>query len=117
GIDDDGLARKRATIDMALKRHSGILDDPLHVAAAVGGRELAALLGAALAARRRRIPVLIDGFVCTAALAPLAMLHPDGLAHAVAAHVSAEAPHPGPLRKLRLRPLVHPCLRLRRTSG
>ncbi len=66
GIDDDGLARKRAVIDLAVKRHAGILGDPLHVAAALGGRELAAILGAALAARRQRIPVLIDGFVCTA---------------------------------------------------
>src|SRR5260370_137376 len=70
GIDDDGLVRKRAVIDLAVKRHAGILGDPLHVAAALGGRELAAILGAALAARRQRIPVLIDGFVCTAAVAP-----------------------------------------------
>jgi len=117
GIDDDGLARKRATIDSALKRHSGILDDPLHVAAAVGGRELAAILGAALAARQQRIPVLIDGFVCTAALAPLAMLHPDGLAHAVAAHVSAEAAHRALLDKLGLEPLVDLGMRLGEASG
>src|SRR5215468_12244493 len=93
GVDDDGLARKRAAIDAALKRHSGILGDPLRVAAALGGRELAAILGAALAARRQRIPILIDGFVCTAALAPLALLRADGLAHAMAAHVSAEDAH------------------------
>src|SRR5215468_2578228 len=93
GVDDDGLARKRAAIDAALKRHSGILGDPLRVAAALGGRELAAILGAALAARRQRIPVLIDGFVCTAAVAPLALLRADGLAHAMAAHVSAEDAH------------------------
>jgi nicotinate-nucleotide--dimethylbenzimidazole phosphoribosyltransferase len=117
GIDDEGLARKRAAIDMALTRHAGVLGDPLHVAAALGGRELAAILGAALAARRQRIPVLIDGFVCTAALAPLKILRPDGLAHALAAHVSAEAAHRALLDKLGLLPLVDLDMRLGEASG
>ena len=47
--------------DRALDRHAGLLDDPLRVAAAFGGRELAAILGATLAARRQNIPVLLDG--------------------------------------------------------
>ena len=63
------------------RRHAAVLDDPLAVAAALGGRELAAILGATLAARRQRIPVLLDGFVCTAAVAPLAKLRGDTLAH------------------------------------
>jgi nicotinate-nucleotide--dimethylbenzimidazole phosphoribosyltransferase len=117
GVDDDGLARKRAAIDKALARHADILGDPLHVAAALGGRELAAMLGAALAARRQRIPVLIDGFVSTAALAPLAKLHPDGLAHAVAAHVSAEAAHRTLLDELGLKPLLDLGMRLGEASG
>ncbi len=117
GIDDDGLARKRHAIDVALKRHAGLLTDPLHVAAALGGRELAAILGAALAARRRRIPVLIDGFVCTAAVAPLARLRSDGLDHALAAHVSAEAAHRALLDELGLKPLIDLGMRLGEASG
>jgi len=117
GVDDHGLARKRAAIDMALSCHAGILGDPLHVAATLGGRELAAMLGAALAARRQRIPVLIDGFVCTAALAPLARLRNDGLAHAVAAHVSAEAAHRALLDELGLKPLIDLGMRLGEASG
>ena len=117
GVDDHGLARKRAAIDMALRRHADILDDPLHVAATLGGRELAAILGAALAARRQRIPVLIDGFVCTAALAPLAKLGANGLAHAVAAHVSAEAAHRTLLEELGLKPLIDLGMRLGEASG
>jgi len=117
GVDDHGLARKRAVIDEAIKRHAGILNDPLQVAAALGGRELAAILGAALAARRQRIPVLIDGFVCTAAVAPLARLRADGLAHAVAAHVSAEAAHRALLDELALRPLIDLGMRLGEASG
>jgi nicotinate-nucleotide--dimethylbenzimidazole phosphoribosyltransferase len=117
GVDDDGLASKRAVIDKAVKRHAGLLGDPLHVAAALGGRELAAILGAALAARRQRIPVLIDGFVCTAAVAPLRMLRADGLAHVVAGHVSAEAAHRALLDELGLKPLLDLGMRLGEASG
>jgi nicotinate-nucleotide--dimethylbenzimidazole phosphoribosyltransferase len=117
GVDDQGLARKRAAIDAAVARHDAILGDPLQVAAALGGRELAAILGAALAARRQRIPVVIDGFVCTAALAPLARLRGDALAHAVAAHVSAEAAHRALLDELGLKPLVDLGMRLGEASG
>jgi nicotinate-nucleotide--dimethylbenzimidazole phosphoribosyltransferase len=117
GVDDHGLARKRGVIDVAMERHAGILSDPLHVAAALGGRELAAILGAALAARQKRIPVLIDGFVCTAALAPLARLRTDGLAHAVAGHLSAEAAHRALLDELGLKPLVELGMRLGEASG
>ena len=117
GVDDDGLARKRAVIDKAVKRHAGVLNDPLHVAAALGGRELAAIMGAALAARRQRIPVLVDGFVATAALAPLKVLRPDGLAHVVAAHVSAEAAHRALLDELGLKPLLDLGMRLGEASG
>src|SRR5579872_3087157 len=71
GVDGEGLSRKRQAIDAALARHAAALRDPLAVAAAFGGRELAAILGATLAARQQRIPVVLDGFVCTAAVAPL----------------------------------------------
>ena len=70
GLDDAGLARKVAVIDRALACHAEVLSDPLRIAACLGGRELAASLGAGLAARRLRIPVLVDGFVSTAAVAP-----------------------------------------------
>ncbi|HEV2956070.1 MAG TPA: nicotinate-nucleotide--dimethylbenzimidazole phosphoribosyltransferase [Xanthobacteraceae bacterium] len=117
GVDDAGLARKRAVIDRALARHAGCLADPLACAATFGGRELAAILGATLAARHRRIPVLLDGFVCTAAAAPLAKLHPGALDHAMAAHVSAEAGHRLLLEQLGLRPLLDLDMRLGEGSG
>jgi nicotinate-nucleotide--dimethylbenzimidazole phosphoribosyltransferase len=117
GVDDNGLARKCKAIDAALKRHAGLLGDPLQVAAALGGRELAAILGATLGARQRRIPVLIDGFVCTAAVAPLSRLRSDGLAHVLAAHVSAEAAHRALLDELTLKPLVDLDMRLGEASG
>jgi nicotinate-nucleotide--dimethylbenzimidazole phosphoribosyltransferase len=117
GVDDEGLSRKRDAIDAGLARHAGILNDPLAVAAALGGRELAAILGATLAARRQRIPALLDGFVCTAAVAPLAKLRADTLAHVVAGHVSAEAGHRMLLEELSLDPLLDLNMRLGEASG
>ena len=117
GLDDHGLKRKREVIDRALARHGAVLGDPLRVAAALGGRELAALLGAALAARHLRIPVLLDGFVCTAAVAPLAKLRADALDHALAGHRSAEAGHLLLLEELGLHPLLDLGMRLGEGSG
>jgi nicotinate-nucleotide--dimethylbenzimidazole phosphoribosyltransferase len=117
GVDDAGLARKRATIDLGLARHAALLADPLSSAAALGGRELAAILGAALAARHRRIPVLLDGFVCVTAVAPLIKLRADALDHTMAAHVSAEAAHRMLLTELRLDPLLDLGMRLGEGSG
>ena len=117
GVDDDGLVRKRLAIDRGLDRHAGLLNEPLKVAAALGGRELAAILGATLAARRQNIPVILDGFVCTAAVAPLYKLRADTLAHALAGHVSAEAGHRALLDELKLKPLIDLNMRLGEASG
>ena len=117
GVDDAGLKRKAAAIEKGLALHKAALGDPLKVAAALGGRELAAIMGATLAARHRKVPVLLDGFVCTAAVAPLQKLDPSGLAHTLAAHVSAEAGHRGLLDALGLAPLFDLGMRLGEGSG
>jgi nicotinate-nucleotide--dimethylbenzimidazole phosphoribosyltransferase len=117
GVDEEGLARKQAAVDRALAIHADVVGDPLASAATFGGYELAALLGAALAARRRRIPVLLDGFVCTAAVAPLARMRADALDHALAAHVSAEAGHRALLAELGLKPMLDLGMRLGEASG
>ena len=117
GVDDAGLARKRTTIEAALEHHRAILGDPLKVAAALGGRELAAIAGAILAARRHRIPVLLDGFVATAAIVPLAQLDAGILKHCRAGHVSAESGHRALLGELGLEPLLDLDMRLGEASG
>ncbi|MEI9401441.1 nicotinate-nucleotide--dimethylbenzimidazole phosphoribosyltransferase [Mesorhizobium argentiipisi] len=117
GVDDAGMKRKVLAIEAGLKRHADALSHPLKIAAALGGRELAAILGATLAARKNNLPVLLDGFVCTAAAAPLARLHPTGLAHTIAAHVSAEAGHRRLLEALGLPPLLDLGMRLGEGSG
>jgi nicotinate-nucleotide--dimethylbenzimidazole phosphoribosyltransferase len=117
GVDDAGLRRKRAAIDAALNLHRAISGDPLAVAAALGGRELAGIAGAVLAARRHQIPVLLDGFVATAAIVPLARLEAGSVDHCRAGHVSAESGHRGLLRELGLDPLLDLNMRLGEASG
>src|SRR4029079_6157737 len=117
GVDDKGLARKQGAIDAARVRHAASWADRRTLAAALGGRELAAILGAALAARHHRIPVLLDGFVCTAAVAPLHKLTAGAVDHVQAEHVSAEAAHRALLDVLNLKPLLDLGMRLGEGSG
>ena len=87
------------------------------LAAALGGRELAAIVGAALAARAHERAVLLDGFVATAAILPLTRMAVGFLEHCCAAHVSAEAGHRALLRELGLAPLLDLGMRLGEASG
>ncbi len=79
--------------------------------------ELAAMAGAVLAARAQRIPVLLDGFVATAAVLPLARLNHAVLDHCRAGHVPAEAGHRQLLAELKLEPLLDLGMRLGEASG
>jgi len=117
GVDDAGLRRKQDAIDAALARHAAVIGDALAVAAALGGRELAAILGAVLAARHHGVPVLLDGFVCTAAAAPLAVAEPGALAHCWLGHLSAEAGHRVLAERLGLVPVLDLGMRLGEASG
>jgi nicotinate-nucleotide--dimethylbenzimidazole phosphoribosyltransferase len=117
GVDAAGLARKEATVDAGLSRHAGALDDPLEVLRRLGGRELAAMAGAILRARHLRLPVLLDGFICTASAAVLERARPGALDHALAGHLSAEGGHSRLLEALGKAPLVSLGLRLGEGSG
>jgi nicotinate-nucleotide--dimethylbenzimidazole phosphoribosyltransferase len=117
GLDDAGMARKREAIDAGLKRHQTHHTDPLVASMIFGGRELAAILGATLAGRRHHIPVVLDGFVATAAAAPLACLNLSALDHAQVGHCSAETGHRGLCSELNLRPILDLDMRLGEGSG
>jgi nicotinate-nucleotide--dimethylbenzimidazole phosphoribosyltransferase len=117
GVAGERLATKRATVQAAAQHHRADAEDALDLLRRLGGRELAAIAGAVLGARLRRIPVLLDGFVCTAAAAPLAAIRPDALDHCRVAHVSAEPGHRLLLRRLGLRPLLDLDMRLGEASG
>ncbi|MTI42059.1 nicotinate-nucleotide-dimethylbenzimidazole phosphoribosyltransferase [Roseibium hamelinense] len=99
GVDDEGLARKRAAVEAAVAR-LGSEKDPLEILRRTGGREIAAMAGLIIAARLQRVPVIVDGFVTTAAAAVVYALDPDGLDHCVFSHVSAEAGHKTALAKM-----------------
>lgn len=117
GVDDAALAAKTAVVGNAVRRHAAAAVDPLDLLRRLGGRELAALAGAILAARLGRIPVLLDGYVVGAAAAVLAALRPGALDHCLAAHVSAEPGHRLLLGRLGLPPLLDLGLRLGEGSG
>lgn len=117
GVDDAGLARKAEVVAEGLAFHREHLDDPLQVAMRLGGRETAAMLGAALGARHRYKPIIVDGFVSTAAVAPLARLHARATRHMEAGHVSAESAHGRLLEHIGLRPLLDLGMRLGEGTG
>lgn len=117
GVDDAGLQRKAKAIGAALARHHDVLGDPLKVAASMGGRELAAMLGAALAARHKGVPLMLDGFVTCAAVAPLYRINSHALDHAVVGHCSAEAGHRLLLAELAQQPILDLGMRLGEGSG
>ncbi|MEL7114877.1 MAG: nicotinate-nucleotide--dimethylbenzimidazole phosphoribosyltransferase [Pseudomonadota bacterium] len=117
GVDDAGLARKVAVVSAALTCHADRLADPLEVLRCLGGREMAAMAGAILRARMLRVPVILDGFICTAAAAVLEMAKTGALDHAVAGHLSAEGAHQTMLDALGKSPLLSLGLRLGEGSG
>ncbi len=117
GMDEPGLARKIAAVDAALATHAGHLRDPLEVLRRLGGREVAALVGAILAARMQRVPVVLDGFVVTAAAAILKALDPSAIDHCLAGHVSAEKAHRAALARIGKEPILDLGMRLGEGSG
>jgi nicotinate-nucleotide--dimethylbenzimidazole phosphoribosyltransferase len=117
GVDEKGMARKAAVIREALERHRSSLGDPLLVLARLGGREFAAIVGAIIAARHARVPVILDGFMVTAAAAVLHALDPRALDHCIAGHVSAEPAHARALEKIGKRPLLALDMRLGEATG
>jgi nicotinate-nucleotide--dimethylbenzimidazole phosphoribosyltransferase len=117
GADDAMVKAKADAIARALDTHAGHLKDPLEVLRRLGGREIAAMVGAIVAARHQKIPVVLDGFVTTAAAAIVQAMNPRGLDHCIAGHFSAEQAHHKVLERLRLTPLLSLGMRLGEGTG
>jgi nicotinate-nucleotide--dimethylbenzimidazole phosphoribosyltransferase len=118
GLDDDGVKHKAKVIEAALAVQSPVAQHPVALLAAFGGRELAAIAGAVLAARMRSIPVMLDGFISTAAAASLTADKKLGvLDHAMISHMSGEPGHSRLAVELRKQPLVDLQMRLGEASG
>lgn len=116
GVDDAGLANKTRVVAEGVALHAGS-GDGLEILRRLGGREIAAMAGAIAAARALRIPVILDGFICSAAAACLAGVAEGALDHTVAGHQSAEGAHTAVLAKLGKEPLLSLGLRLGEASG
>jgi nicotinate-nucleotide--dimethylbenzimidazole phosphoribosyltransferase len=116
GVDDATFARKVAVVD-ASRRRVGNESDPLELLRLLGGADLVALAAATEAARRRSVPIVLDGFVVTAAAATLEVARPGALDHCWAGHCSGEPGHRLLLEKLGKPPLLDLGLRLGEASG
>jgi nicotinate-nucleotide--dimethylbenzimidazole phosphoribosyltransferase len=116
GMDSAGVRHKAEIIDRALAR-AGTGNTAFEIMRKLGGRELSAVAGAVCAARRKKIPVLLDGFVACAAMAPLFADTPAILEHCLAGHRSAERAHTHLLERFNLRPLLDLEMRLGEGSG
>jgi len=115
GVEGPALARKIEVVAAGVARHGGLA--PLEILRCLGGRELAAMAGAVVAARFKRVPVLLDGYVTTAAVAALQAERADALDHCVVGHVSVEPGHGRLLGRLGKRALLDFGMRLGEGSG
>ncbi|MET0309505.1 MAG: nicotinate-nucleotide--dimethylbenzimidazole phosphoribosyltransferase [Sphingomonas sp.] len=117
GLDAAGIARKIEVVDRALAFHRDAPNTPLETLRRLGGREIAAIAGAVIGARHERIPVVLDGFISSSALAPFIAAVPGIAEHCLASHRSAEPGHRRLLDRLGLDPLLDLGMRLGEGSG
>jgi nicotinate-nucleotide--dimethylbenzimidazole phosphoribosyltransferase len=117
GVEGAALEAKRRVVEAALARHRPAADDAFDLLRRLGGLELAAIAGAVMAARLGRVPVVLDGFVATAAAAVLYAADRQALDHCIVAHVSTEPGHRHLLERIGQRPLLDLGMRLGEASG
>ena len=117
GVDDAGLENKARVVDAGLSANPTAIENGLEALRCLGGRELAAMAGAIASARAKSIPVILDGFICTAAAACLDSAVSGSLDHCVAGHQSNEQAHKVMLAYLNKEPLLSLGLRLGEGSG
>lgn len=116
GVDDDGLERKREAVATAVRRVAD-RNDPLDVLREIGGSELVAMAAAVVRARHHRLPVVLDGYVASAAVLPIHLAAPGVLDHCIFGHASAEPGHRRILDRIGGRPLLDLGMRLGEGSG
>ncbi len=93
GGGHEGAQKRIDAVEAATAFHKDNVQDPLEILRRFGGRDIAGMVGAILAARHQKIPVLLDGFVVCAAAAVLHRLNPDALDHCLATHMTTEPAH------------------------
>ena len=117
GLNKNQLSKKIEIIKSALKLHGNNFTDPISILSCYGGREIAAIAGSVISARLKSIPVLLDGFICTAAASSLILFDKMLLDHCRISHLSSEQGHAIVLRNLKMEPILDLNLRLGEGSG
>ncbi len=117
GVDDQGLRLKADVINRGIAANQNLIASGFGILSALAGREMAAIAGAVLAARHRRIPVLLDGFISTASALPLLKDNPQALDHCLISHRSQEPGHHQIIEKTGMMPLLDLGMRLGEGSG
>jgi nicotinate-nucleotide--dimethylbenzimidazole phosphoribosyltransferase len=117
GVDDAGLQRKVSAIRRALDVNQPDPSDGLDVLAKVGGFEIGGLAGAILAAAAFKRPVVVDGFISTAAAMIAVALAPETRGYLIAAHTSQELGHHRMMDWLGVSPLLDLKMRLGEGTG
>lgn len=117
GVEGDAMYRKINAVDTAVTRHLAEMRDPFDALRRLGGHELAAIAGAIIAARMGRIPVILDGYACTAAASVLFRADPHALDHCVVGHLSAEPAHARLCEAIGKPPILDLGMRLGEASG
>ena len=117
GLNQAGVGRKAEVIGLGVNANKAEMQDGLDVLRCLGGREMAAIAGAVIGARLKRVPVMLDGFVSTAAAAPLQNMNKNALDHCKVGHVSAEPGHKLLLEKIGKKALLDQDMRLGEATG
>lgn len=116
-VNDEILEKKINVIKRALEINRPDPENGLDVLAKVGGLEIAGLAGVNLGAASQRVPVMVDGFIATAAAMISAKLAPASRQYMIASHLSAEHGHYLMLKHLGLTPMLHMNMRLGEGTG
>lgn len=107
GVPDEVTGMRAELVTRALSCHRGHQEDPLDILRCFGGRELAACVGAIIAARLEGVPVVLDGFATTIAAGVVHALSPNAIEHVLAGHVTRRPAHQAALERMGLEPLLH----------
>jgi len=117
GLDASGITHKARVVAAGIALHGEACVHPFEALRRLGGRELAAITGAVLEARRRRIPVLLDGYACSAAALVLERAREGALDHCLLGHLSSEPGHRKLLGALNKTPILDLNMRLGEGTG
>ncbi|MDB5055372.1 MAG: nicotinate-nucleotide--dimethylbenzimidazole phosphoribosyltransferase [Bacilli bacterium] len=117
GIDDERWLHKQKVVTQAIEVNQANADDPLDVLAKLGGLEIAGLVGVILGAAANRCPIIVDGFISSAAALVASRIAPLSVAYMIGSHLSLEQGHTALLEAIGLTPMIQLDMRLGEGTG